>query len=410
MRTLSRHILAVLGSALLVAFVWLLWDSRPSSATISTASSGNGLDDLLTALAWLGLLLIALGLLQRMLRLGHRPHAAPPRPVRHLRFAAASHPRRSVPATGGYADRAFPLIPKPCPAPTKELSAAAEPPDSQAAEQTARSTSVPAPRASNSATSDGPTISILGPLTITNTRQHGRRLRSATRELLCYLALHPDGAHRDQITDALWQDQSPEQGRNRLWRAVADARNHFGDTILDRDDERYQLNRAQIGVDLDSLHRLRDELEREQSPESKLSLLNQALDLFKGEPLAGSDFPWAQDDQRHLRAVHFDLLEQAARVRLGAGRPTAALMTANEGLASEPYNERLACLAMQAEAALGLRSAIINRYEQLTKTLDEQLGLQPGAETRRVYRQLLSQGAADSSTAPPMRHEQPPVF
>jgi len=46
---------------------------------------------------------------------------------------------------------------------------------------------------------------------------------------------------------------------------------------------------------------------------------------------------------------------------------------------------------MQAEAALGLRSAVISRYERLTKTLDQQLGLQPRAETRRLYRQLLGQ-------------------
>ena len=46
---------------------------------------------------------------------------------------------------------------------------------------------------------------------------------------------------------------------------------------------------------------------------------------------------------------------------------------------------------MQAEAALGLRSAVIHRYERLSEILEEQLGLQPHVETRRLYRQLLGQ-------------------
>ena len=46
---------------------------------------------------------------------------------------------------------------------------------------------------------------------------------------------------------------------------------------------------------------------------------------------------------------------------------------------------------MQAEAALGLRGAIIDRYQNLTQLLDAQLGLQPHTDTRRLYRQLLSQ-------------------
>ena len=46
---------------------------------------------------------------------------------------------------------------------------------------------------------------------------------------------------------------------------------------------------------------------------------------------------------------------------------------------------------MQAEAALGLRKAVIGRYEKLSEILEEQLGLQPHVETRRLYRQLLGQ-------------------
>ena len=46
---------------------------------------------------------------------------------------------------------------------------------------------------------------------------------------------------------------------------------------------------------------------------------------------------------------------------------------------------------MQAEAALGRRQAILDRYQQLTRELDDRLGLRPSTETRDTYHRLLSQ-------------------
>lgn len=48
-------------------------------------------------------------------------------------------------------------------------------------------------------------------------------------------------------------------------------------------------------------------------------------------------------------------------------------------------------LAMQAEAHLGLRDTVSQRYEALCDLLDERLGLEPSRETRTLHRRLLSQ-------------------
>jgi len=62
------------------------------------------------------------------------------------------------------------------------------------------------------------------------------------------------------------------------------------------------------------------------------------------------------------------------------------LLAAERGLALDEF-------ALQAEHALGTRESVtVTRcYRELTRTLDEQLGLQPSQETRTVYRQLLGQ-------------------
>jgi DNA-binding SARP family transcriptional activator len=46
---------------------------------------------------------------------------------------------------------------------------------------------------------------------------------------------------------------------------------------------------------------------------------------------------------------------------------------------------------MRAESALGLRDAVVERYERLRAELEQRFGLEPEQETRVLYRRLLSQ-------------------
>lgn len=380
-RTLGRRALVSLCAGVLVAVVWLLSESRPPLAATARFTTASGADRLLGFIAWLGCLVIAIGLLYRIARPSHHRPPESPAPIRHLYPPQEERNRR--PTVSAYPVRAFPLILRP--RPDHETLAADEPSQPE-----------PDQALENSATplSDGQKtaarISLLGPLTITGDGKTGRRLRGATREFLTYLALRRAGAQRDQIIDALWPDQALEQGRNRLWRAVADARAHLGQSVVVRDGEHYGLDRERVIIDIDRLEQLLAAAERVEGGQQPL-LLEQALELFTGEPLGGGDFFWAENEQRHLQAVHLDLLERSGHAHLANDNPSSALARAEDGLSAEPYNERLARLAMEAEAALGHRGAIIRRYESLRQLLEEQLGLKPDHETRQLYRDLLSQ-------------------
>jgi DNA-binding SARP family transcriptional activator len=50
---------------------------------------------------------------------------------------------------------------------------------------------------------------------------------------------------------------------------------------------------------------------------------------------------------------------------------------------------------LEAEAALGRREAVVERYERLREELDDRFGLEPSRDTRQFYRRLLSQGPVD---------------
>ncbi len=234
-----------------------------------------------------------------------------------------------------------------------------------------------------------PQISVLGPLTITGAKRSRRGLRARALELIAYLALHPRPVQRDELLEAFWPGVDPRRARPRLRQAVRDARRLLG-TAIAGEHESYWLDRAHADVDLDELERL---LAAAKTAELKRAeaLMERALQLFKGEPLADADYAWSEGKVRRLQATLVDLLDQVARHRLEGGEPRAALDAAERGLEVDALNESLWRLAMEAESALGLREAVAERYERLRTLLDARLGLEPAQETRRLHLRLLAQ-------------------
>jgi DNA-binding SARP family transcriptional activator len=228
-------------------------------------------------------------------------------------------------------------------------------------------------------------IAVLGPLVIDGL---GRRIkRAATSELLAYLAVHPQGASRDELIEAIWPAQDPKRTRPRFWQSVTEARKAMGDAWIHQG-ERYQLDRSKVRVDLDELDHL---LTASSNDAPDPATLERALALWRGEPLEGSDYLWADGEIRSLRATLLDLLERVGRVRLARGDARGALQMAEQAITLDGLHEPSWRLALQAEHSLGLRESITRRYDELARSLDEQLGLEPARETRVIYRQLLGQ-------------------
>ena len=228
-------------------------------------------------------------------------------------------------------------------------------------------------------------IAVLGPLAIDG---HAHKIkRAATYELLAYLAFHPQGASRDELTEAIWPEQDPARTRPRLWQSVTEAKRALDNAWIHHG-ERYQLDRAKVRVDLDDLDCL---LTASGGDTSDAAALESALALWRGEPLEGSDYLWSEGEIRNLHATLVDLLERVGRSRLGRGDARGALQLAEQAITLAGLHAPSWRLALQAEHSLGLRESIARRYDELARSLDEQLGLEPARETRLIYRQLLGQ-------------------
>jgi DNA-binding SARP family transcriptional activator len=223
---------------------------------------------------------------------------------------------------------------------------------------------------------------VLGPLEIDGNQPIRRE---ATNEILAFLALHPTGATRDELLEALWPGEDPRRTLPRLYQSVSDARRALGDALL-RDRERYRLDRTRVRIDLDELDQL---LATTGDVEHERAALETALSLWRGEPLAGCDYPWAEGFVHQLHAALLDLLGRIGTARLQADDPRGALQAAERAIALDNLHEPSWRLALQADHALGLYSGISKRYDALAHILDEQLGLEPNHETRMLYRRLL---------------------
>jgi DNA-binding SARP family transcriptional activator len=232
-------------------------------------------------------------------------------------------------------------------------------------------------------------ISLLGPFQL-DAPARKRIKRTATRELVAYLALHPHGATRDELLEALWPEGDPRRTRARLWQSITEARHILGDALR-RDGDRYALDRELVSVDAD---RLADRLaDLEASARNGDAPPIDACSIVRGAPLGGIDALWADRHRRRLATAAIELLLRAGQADIAARQPSSALQVAEQGLQLDDLNEALWQIAMRAHADLGARTAVSAAYERLVATLDERLGITPSRDTQMLFRALLAPDA-----------------
>ncbi len=369
---------ALIAATLSLATVALLWRYRPEwpqlPSSLSAPVTTVLLRQLVLAAAWfLSVLLFVLLFVRSIIVVIARPHLRTlslrhadiaPGPRRHAAPSVSRQPMFAPP---------FPLIPR------------------GGSERSGEHRTKPDGKASEPSRRDGrrhASIALLGPLAATAGTQ-AQRLRSKARQLVAYLALHPRGATTDELASVVFADLAEDRARQRVWRSISEVRAELGDVLARRGD-RYLLDRTVVAIDIDEFDLLLAQANTE-SGAARGRLLERALALVRGDPLADTDYPWAGGDVRHLRAKIVALLHELGELRLADGDATGALAAAERALEFDTDDEPAQRLAMRAESALGLRDAIVNRYEQLRAELDQRFGLEPQQETRALYRHLLSQ-------------------
>jgi DNA-binding SARP family transcriptional activator len=157
-------------------------------------------------------------------------------------------------------------------------------------------------------------------------------------------------------------------------------------------DGAYQLNpELSYSIDSEEFEHCIAEAEkakREKRPERFRASLESAYCLYRGEFMAGIYEDWADERRQYYLEQGARVISALAKLSLSEKRWADALKFSSEALRSDPFREDMHRLTMKVLSAQGKPAAVRKHYESLRKLLADELGVEPSAETRKLYGEL----------------------
>jgi YVTN family beta-propeller protein len=209
----------------------------------------------------------------------------------------------------------------------------------------------------------------------------------------------------DTLVDALWGGQPPASAVkslqaqiSRLRRALGAAGGDDPDTRLRTSGNGYLLVVRPDERDSDRFLRLLEEGRRRLvagDPQGADALLRDALELWRGEPLA--DFAYddfAQAEIARLDELRLSGLEEKFEAKLALGRDAVALPELEAFVVAHPLRERARGQLMLALYRAGRQPEALRVYEDARRKLAEELGLEPGEPLKRLQQAILEEDPA----------------
>lgn len=221
------------------------------------------------------------------------------------------------------------------------------------------------------------------------------------RRLLAVLLVEPGRTvHNDRLLEVLWPDGEPESGLRTVRTYVSRLRTAIGDGYVRTTAVGYEIDLNGSAVDA---NRFGDLLEtaRQSRPLTALSLLDEALALWRGPALGdfGSEW-WAAPFVRKYEELRLNALAERIDAMAARGWEAGALAEV-AGLVSEhplhePFVERL----MRGLQATGRHAEALRAFQEYRGTLGDQTGVEPSAELTALERFIAAASpSSDGSSA-----------
>ena len=124
--------------------------------------------------------------------------------------------------------------------------------------------------------------------------------------------------------------------------------------------------------------------------ERAATLLTEALALWRGPALGGLPGAPLRREADRLDEARLQAVEDRIEADLGRGHERDVVPELRALIAEHPFRERLRAQLMRALFAAGRQTEALDVYRETRTLLDEELGLEPGAELRDLERRILS--------------------
>jgi DNA-binding SARP family transcriptional activator len=224
---------------------------------------------------------------------------------------------------------------------------------------------------------------------------------SRRRAVLAALAVRlNDLVTVDQLADIVWDGEPPPQARAALQGHVAALRRLLpGDLVLETRGSAYRLAGE---PDLVDCHRFDTLVTRASTAGDAAHLLEQALDLWRGEALAdltASAFFRARAERLDEARLHAIEAWAGLEVRQGTGARMTPLLRA--AVQEHPLRESLVSALMLCLHQEDRQSEAIETYHRTRQRLADDLDVRPGPDLQAAFAQVLRD---PPETPAPVRH------
>ncbi|MFI5806904.1 AfsR/SARP family transcriptional regulator [Streptomyces sp. NPDC051561] len=251
---------------------------------------------------------------------------------------------------------------------------------------------------------------LLGPLRVWRDGEELDAGPVQQRVMLAVLLLHANRpVSRGKLIEAVWGTAAPGRAVNLLQRHAAGLRRvlepgrqaRAPSRLLKWTEAGYVLTVPAGGVDLDVLT---EQMERGRSARAAGDLpaaaeeLHAALKLWRGRLCEGLASPLLDAERDRLEEHRLGVLEERVELDLALGADADLVGELRRLIAAHPLRERLHGLLMRALHRAGRQAEALKAYQEARRLLADELGIEPGAELRRVHEQIL---AADAALDPP---------
>jgi DNA-binding SARP family transcriptional activator len=242
--------------------------------------------------------------------------------------------------------------------------------------------------------------SALGPLEVRVAGQRVPRWTSLkARAVFQYLLVHQDRPTRRDVLMALqWPDHSHNSARNNLNVALYSLRNTLdglgqdAQPIVYRDgcyilnpDLTWWVDRTEFLSAVDEARRAR----RAGRLKQVIVAYRKAVRLYRG-PLFEDDGAgeWYLPEQRRLRDLYGQALEEVAEIHFECGELSEALHFGQLAISNDPCSEAIHRLLMRCYASQHQQQLLSRQYRVCAAALHDELGVSPSDETTRLFHAL----------------------
>ncbi len=211
-------------------------------------------------------------------------------------------------------------------------------------------------------------------------------------------ARHRRGLHKEQIIDRIWEEVDSKAGQQHfkvalhgLNKALEPERKSRSEAkYILRQGLTYQLHLDLLWIDVDALETFiaLGNQALPDHPELAIQAYREALDLHHGVYLPNRLYEdWSSDERERIQ-----VLTLGATISLGElllrENPLESVRLAQQALLIDKAWEDAYRIQMEAYFLKGNRPMAIKTYQQCQKVLDEEFGIAPLPETKRLYQRI----------------------